>query len=141
MTGTARAVVELEVPFHDVDSLEVVWHGHYLKYLEIARTKLLRDLGFEPRPGTGTPGKDSQQHSLLVVESQCRHSRPLRYGDRVRVTAWIKDADPQIRVAYEVWNLTRNERSARARTTLVVVDAAGKLVPKLSDAALEKLRA
>ena len=141
MIGTAKGVVELEVPFHDVDSLEVVWHGHYLKYLEIARTKLLRDLGFEPRPGLGTPGRGKRQHSLLVVESQCRHLRPLRYGDRVRVTAWIKDAEPQIRIAYEVWNLTRDERSARARTTLVLVDADGKLVPKLSDSALEKLRA
>ena len=25
--------VELEVPFHDVDSLHIVWHGHYYKSL------------------------------------------------------------------------------------------------------------
>ena len=25
------------MPFHDVDALHVVWHGHYYKYLELAR--------------------------------------------------------------------------------------------------------
>jgi len=26
------AVITLRVPFHDVDSARVVWHGHYFKY-------------------------------------------------------------------------------------------------------------
>jgi acyl-CoA thioester hydrolase len=30
--------VELDVPFHDVDLQRVVWHGHYYKYFEVART-------------------------------------------------------------------------------------------------------
>ena len=36
-----HADVMIEVPFHDVDTMNVVWHGHYLKYFEIARCKLL----------------------------------------------------------------------------------------------------
>ena len=36
-----HADVIIEVPFHDVDTMHVVWHGHYLKYFEIARCKLL----------------------------------------------------------------------------------------------------
>ena len=24
-----------QVPFHDVDALHIVWHGHYYKYLEV----------------------------------------------------------------------------------------------------------
>ena len=30
-----QAEVVIEVPFHDVDIMNVVWHGHYLKYFEI----------------------------------------------------------------------------------------------------------
>jgi acyl-CoA thioester hydrolase len=33
--------VDLEIPFHDVDMMQVVWHGHYAKYFEIARCALL----------------------------------------------------------------------------------------------------
>ncbi len=33
------------MPFFDVDSMNVVWHGHYVKYLEVARCALLDQIG------------------------------------------------------------------------------------------------
>jgi acyl-CoA thioester hydrolase len=33
---------EILVPFFDVDTMNVVWHGHYVKYLEVARCALAR---------------------------------------------------------------------------------------------------
>lgn len=38
-------IVEIVVPFFDIDSMDVVWHGHYVKYLEVARCALLDDIG------------------------------------------------------------------------------------------------
>ena len=35
--GVLQAEIELLVPFFDVDMMEVVWHGHYVKYFEEAR--------------------------------------------------------------------------------------------------------
>ena len=35
--GPIAAAVDVLVPFHDVDVAGVVWHGHYMKYLENAR--------------------------------------------------------------------------------------------------------
>lgn len=35
--GVLQAEIELQVPFFDVDMMEVVWHGHYVKYFEEAR--------------------------------------------------------------------------------------------------------
>ena len=40
------ADVIIEVPFHDVDTMHVVWHGHYLKYFEVARCKLLDQFNY-----------------------------------------------------------------------------------------------
>ena len=37
---------EFVVPFFDVDSMRIVWHGHYCKYLELARCKLLDKIGY-----------------------------------------------------------------------------------------------
>ena len=34
------------MPFHDVDSIGVAWHGHYAKYFEIARCALLDSFGY-----------------------------------------------------------------------------------------------
>ena len=37
-----ETTIEIEVPLYHVDSLEIVWHGRYCKYLKQARIALLR---------------------------------------------------------------------------------------------------
>jgi acyl-CoA thioester hydrolase len=136
---SARASVELVVPFHDVDSLRIVWHGHYLKYMELARTALLRGVGLDAEE------VHSGRYGFLIVESACRHVSPLRYGDRVRVDAWVRDVRYRIHVAYEITNLTTGRRAARAYTILVTMDPEGRMllttpesiVRRLEDAAAE----
>ncbi len=118
-----RASVTLEVPFHDVDSLNIVWHGHYLKYLEIARTQLFRDLGL-----TSGRVSDTLEYVLVVIESKLRHSAPLRFADKFRVDAWLKEIDYRICVAYEVHNLTTGRRALKAHTMLATLDPKGELL-------------
>ncbi len=36
------------VALHEVDPLQVVWHGHYLRYLEEARTEMARPFELTP---------------------------------------------------------------------------------------------
>jgi acyl-CoA thioester hydrolase len=117
-----QASIEFEVPFHDVDALGVVWHGHYFKYLELARTRLLRSRGLDAGDLVGP------RYRFLVIESACRHTAPLRYGDRVRVTAWLRDVEHRIFVAYEATNLTAGRRAARAHTILATTDRNGRML-------------
>ncbi len=129
MKPPAHAVsVELEVPFHDVDGLHIVWHGHYMKYLEIGRTALLRSRGLDwavvVEMGFG----------MLVADTRLRHTFPLRYGERFRVSTWCIDLDHRIHLGYEVFNLTQGRRSARGHTTLVTTDAQGNLLYETPDA-------
>jgi acyl-CoA thioester hydrolase len=131
----SAVAIEVEVPFHDVDLLRVVWHGHYCKYLEIARTALLRtrdldaahvfELGFR----------------FFVAETHLRHVAPLHYGDRLRVAAWFKDVDNRLNVAYDLVNLTTARRCGQGSTVLVVTDAAGTLCLETPAPILSRLRA
>ena len=114
--------VEHEVPFHDVDALRVVWHGHYFKYFELARTALLRSCDLD----TGDPLAGRFQ--FVVIESHCRHVGPLRYGDRVRTNAWFRDHHHRVLIGYEVWNLTLDRRAARGHTALATLDRDGALL-------------
>lgn len=126
MTGPGparRASVELEVPFHDVDSLGIVWHGHYHKYFELARTVLMRGLNLD------VGAFRHLGYGLVIVETRCRYVSPLRYGDRVRSTAWLAEVDQTIVVAHDVHNLTAAKRAARGRSVLVPTDSQGKLLP------------
>lgn len=105
--------VELEVPFHDVDPLFVAWHGWYYKYFEVARCALFRAhridvLDMLPL-GLG----------LYVIETRARHVRPLKFGERFRVSAWFTEHEVRLGVAYEVTSLDSGHRVARGKTSLV----------------------
>lgn len=122
MSGLPEASVELTVPFHDVDPLLVVWHGHYFKYLEHARTALMK------RCALDVPDLVALGYRMMVIESQCRHVRPLRYDERFRVTARFLDVDHRLMVAYELHSVTHDRRVARARTSLVTTTPDGALL-------------
>jgi acyl-CoA thioester hydrolase len=126
--------VELEVPFHDVDMLKLVWHGHYYKYFEIARTELLRSrqLSAEQLLPTG--------YLLVVIESKCRYPSPLRFGQRFRVGAAFADVDYRLKIDYQIWNLTEDRRAAYGHTVLATLDSDGKLLLRTPDALLDRIR-
>jgi acyl-CoA thioester hydrolase len=44
--GAISVTIEATVAFHDIDVIGVMWHGHYLKYLENARWALMDRIGF-----------------------------------------------------------------------------------------------
>lgn len=116
------ATVRFEVPFHDVDKMGVVWHGHYLKYFEYARTKLLQDLGLGGEISGRFP------YVWVVIESRIRHTAPLRFEDKIEVTARLVDIDYRIHVAYEVFNLTTKKRAAKGHTMLATLDGKGEMM-------------
>jgi acyl-CoA thioester hydrolase len=127
--------VELEIPFHDVDVLEVAWHGHYPKYLELARTALIRSRRLD------NDEMRALGFRLYVSEYFLRHVAPLRYGDRVRVHAWLVEVENRIRIAYQVQNLTLKKLAAQGWTVLVSTNAAGELCLETPAPVLERLRA
>ena len=102
--------------------LRVVWHGHYFKYFEAARTELLHRVGLDAGKLIGP------RFRFLVIDSGCRHVFPLHYRDRMRVRAWIRDYAHRIDIRYEVENLTHARRSARGHTQLATLDRDGNLL-------------
>ena len=130
------AEVTFPVPFHDVDAMQVVWHGNYLKYFALARTALERsmDLGFERVAGLG--------FVWPIIETHAAHLATLRYGDRARCRAWITGWDRKLTLAYEVFNETTHRKSAEGMTVQVALNRETlELVLELPDALVAPVRA
>ena len=127
--------VEFGVPFHDVDLTGVVWHGHYYKYFELARSALLRACDLDDGAVLG------HDYRLVVIESRCRHVSPLRYGDRVRVVASFAGVSHRIEIVYEIENLTAERVSARGVTILASLDARGRLLLKTPERIRRRIEA
>ena len=113
--------MEMVVPFHDIDALHVVWHGNYLKYMEISRCELLAKFGLDVfdmvRLG----------YRFMVADMSCRYINSLTYGDRFRITSWFLETEHKIVIAYEIWNLTKDKRAFLGTTDLITVSEEGKL--------------
>jgi acyl-CoA thioester hydrolase len=127
--------IEVEIPFHDVDLLQVAWHGHYSKYLELARTSLLRSRRLDAADMLALG------YRFYVTESHIRHVFPLRYAELLRVSAWFHDVENRLDIAYDLFNLTHGRRCAQASTLLVTTTAEGTLCLATPDPLLERLRA
>lgn len=123
----ASVAVEFSVPFHDCDPLHVVWHGNYLRYLELARTALFQ------RRQLDVEDMRALEVMMFVSESRCRYLFPLHYNDRVRVRARFTQVEAILRVSFSVENLTHGRKSARAHTELALTDPSGNLLHALPE--------
>ena len=117
MTPDLSEEVVLEVPFHDVDMMGVAWHGHYLKYLEIARTAMMRKVGLDYAQLKDTG------YMWPVVECHLKYIRPLRYGMRVRVKATLVECENRVKIAYLLTDDATGERLNKAWTVQLAVKA------------------
>jgi acyl-CoA thioester hydrolase len=91
------AEVEFTVEFYDVDSMEIVWHGNYVKYLEKARCALLDKIGF------GYREMKASGYAFPVTDIKLKFIRPLRFGDRVRAKAVLDEYENRLRISYELY--------------------------------------
>lgn len=114
--GAIAAAVDVQVPFHDVDLAGVVWHGHYIKYLENARWAVMDRIGF---------GLEAMMRSGFlwpVVGLEVKYVRAARYGDRLRVQASLIEWDAKLVLNYLITDAKDGVRVGRAQTVQVAVE-------------------
>jgi len=111
-----RASVELEVPFHDVDMMEVAWHGHYVRYFEIARCKLLDQLDYN------YPQMRDSGYAWPVIDLHVRYVQPLLFQQKVTVTAWIAEWENRLRVNYLISDSASGARLTKGHTDQVAIN-------------------
>ena len=97
---------EVKVRFGEVDSMRIVWHGHYLKYFEDARE------AFGDRYGLGY--LDVYKHNVMIpiVKVDCDFKKPLKYGDAAIVEAtYIHTEAAKIVFEYKIFRKSDMEHS------------------------------
>ena len=114
--------VALKVRFSEVDSLGMVWHGNYIKFLEDGREAFGREHGLTYlqvyEQGYVTP----------IVKTTLEHKSVVRYGDEVEVITRLIDC-PAAKIVhrYDINNLSTGELAAVAETIQAFTDTKGTL--------------
>lgn len=135
--GVLHTDTEILVPFFDVDTMNVVWHGHYVKYLEVARCALLDKIGhnYDAMVASG--------YAWPVIDLQLRYVRGAVFGQKLNVRASLVEWENRLKINYLISDLATGERLTRAVSVQVAVDMSRREMqlasPKVFTDAVERV--
>lgn len=113
----------VRVRFSEVDSMNVVWHGGYVRYFEDGR----ESFGLR-YPGLGYMDIAASGYTAPIVKLELDFIQPLRYGDTAVVeTRYIETEAAKICFEYEIRRESDGAVAATGSTMQVFVRPEGEL--------------
>jgi acyl-CoA thioester hydrolase len=107
--------IELTPAFHDLDPMAVVWHGHYLKYFELARCALLQRFDYDYLQ------MHESGYLWPIVDLRSKYVRSARIGQKLKVRAEIVEWENRLKIDYRISDATSGQVLTRAHTIQVAV--------------------
>lgn len=108
----------IDVPFYDLDPMNVVWHGNYVKYLEVARCDLLSKIGYTyddmRADGVAYP----------VATMDLKFIKSAKFMQKLKVVSTIVDYEPALNIKYEIFDCESGEKIFKAKSMQICVDTA-----------------
>jgi acyl-CoA thioester hydrolase len=122
MKALVTASIEAAPQFYDLDPLNIVWHGNYPRFLELARVALMDKVGY------GYGAMQASGYQWPVIGLEMRYARSLRLAQRFAVEAGIVGWENILEIAYEMRDAESGARIMRATSKQVaVLSATGEM--------------
>lgn len=96
--------------FFDVDAMNVVWHGNYVKFMEVARCSLLDKIGY----GYKEMVKDG--YAYPVTSINLKYVKSVYFADTVNIKTYLVEYENCIKIKYEIFN-ENGELCTKAEST------------------------
>ena len=110
----------LTVYFEDTDAYRIVYYANYLKFMERARSDMLRAVGVDQAGEMDRSGS-----AYAVVEVAIRYHRPARLGDELLVVSTVEQVlASSVHIQQRVMRGT--ELLTNARVTAAFLDGEGR---------------
>ncbi len=107
---------DIQVPFHDVDMMMVTWHGHYVKYFEVARCELLDRIHYNYQEMV------QSGYAWPVIDMAIRYVKPARFGQWIRVEAALVEYEYRLRIDYVIRDRDSGAKLTKGHTIQVAVN-------------------
>ncbi|MEK6562613.1 MAG: thioesterase family protein [Candidatus Binatota bacterium] len=131
-----KNLTSYRIIYGDTDQMGVVYYANYLKWFEIGRTELLRQIGI--------PYASIEEKGLRfpVTEVSCRYFRPSRYDDVITIeTALTSLGRVTLTFSYRILRKEKDDEVliASGWTKHACVDERGEVakIPPVLEAALK----
>lgn len=124
-----KNILEQKVYYSDTDAYGVVWHGSYLRWMEMGRVELCEEAGLN------LINLEAQDIAMPVTNMNVRYKASARLNDVVIIETSIKEISP-IRVTFEqiIRNKADGKLFIKAEFEVVAIHNDGSIYRKLPDA-------
>lgn len=111
-----EATATIEARFFDLDPLNIVWHGNYPRFFEIARCALMERIGY------GYEEMRASGYVWPVVDMHMRFYRPMRLNRPASITASLREWESRMKIAYLIVDPDTKKKITRGHTVQVALD-------------------
>ena len=88
--------IEVEIPFFDIDAMDVTWHGHYVKYFAQARWALMAQLGYD------LAQMRTSGYAWPIVKLDIKYVQPSYFRQQLRVEAILVEWENRLKINYRI---------------------------------------
>ena len=108
-----KSTTKIKIPFNDLDPMNIVWHGNYVKYLEQARGELFNMLGYSYFD------MYADNYIYPIAKLDMKFIKSIAYNDEIEVRCTLPAIEPAIIISYEIYN--GGEKIFKAKSTQIGV--------------------
>lgn len=111
-----KTEMKLTVPFYDLDPMNVVWHGNYLKYLESARCDLLKKIGYDY--------DNMRADGVLypIAKMDLKYIKPCKFNQVLFLETIVEELEPSLIIKYNIFDEESGEKVFSAKSMQICVD-------------------
>lgn len=107
----------MEVPFYDLDPMNVVWHGNYVKYLEASRCDMLSKIGY-----TYTDMMN-EEIAYPLATMDLKFIKSARFSQKLKIVTTLIEYEPALIIRYEIFDAKSDELIFKAKSMQICIDA------------------
>ncbi len=123
-----------DVQFSDIDVINIMWHGHYIRYMENARFALFKTVDYDYDKMV------AKDVIWPLIKIDIKYIRPIYMGDTIRINTRLVEMEHRLVVDYVFYDSDDN-KLCKATTHQMAIDVntreAVYEVPKLLQEAIK----
>ncbi len=108
--------IEVVPAFYDVDPMWVVWHGHYVRFMELARSALMAKVGYDYEQMVASG------YAWPIVDLRLKYVKGAMLKQRLTVRVQVVEFEHRLKLDYLITDALSGERMTVGSTTQVAVD-------------------
>ena len=114
-TNLPSAEILIDVPFFDLDPMNIVWHGNYLKYFELVRCELLDQFEY------GYLKMQESGYLWPIIDLRVKYTNSAEFEQKLLCKASILEYENRLKIGYEISCVQSGKRLTKGYTIQVAV--------------------